>query len=169
MKTIIYLFMVVAIFATSCRTKKETASTTISTTTSSTEVIKIVHGTTFGFCHGYCNKTVTYTASSVVYEQYGRDSIAFPPGSVREVFSKDQFEAIVSKFKWNEWDTLPDNIGCPDCTDRGAEFIEVTTSKGIKRVRFDAGADPHPSLAGVLPKMRVTKRNFDKKLNEPEE
>lgn len=169
MKTIVYIFGIVALIATACGSKKDATSSSTTSTTASKDIIKIVHGTTFGFCHGYCNKTVTYTSNSVVYEQYGRDSVAFPPGSLKETFSKEAFDALVNKFKWNEWDTLPANIGCPDCTDRGAEFIMVVTSKGTKKVRFDAGETSPQSFTDVLPTMRANKKNFDHKLNNPED
>lgn len=132
------------------------------------DIISITHGTSYGMCRGYCLKDEHYTPGKLVFTISSRDSVAFPAKIHKEDYSTADFEKLVASFNWSVWDTLPANIGCPDCTDRGAEYIEITTKKGTKRVRFDAHSHP-AGLDAPLEILRIKRKDLEKKTAPKEE
>lgn len=128
------LLSVIAALASGCRTTQN-ASEPI-------QVIYIKHGTSFGHCLGYCTKEESYQELSMTASQFNRDSTNFPSKHFRSDLSDGEFARIISAIDWKKWDKLPTVIGCPDCADGGAEYVEIKTNKGTKRVTFDAGSDP---------------------------
>lgn len=130
------------------------------------EVQRIVFGSSFGMCRGYCKKWVTFTQNETAYTELAHDSIQFPTKRLSE--KSAVFESLVQQMNWKSWDTLSANIGCPDCTDAGAEYIEILSNKGTKRVRFDAGTNPEV-LGNIVPRMRFIHEKMNKKMNNPEE
>jgi len=147
------LISVFAFALNSCRTTKDASGTTA--------VLSIKHGTSFGHCVGYCMKEELYTADKMVYVQSSRDPETNPPKELTETVSAKEFDALVNGIDWSKWKALPETIGCPDCADGGAEFIEVVTPTGVKRVTFDAGSSPE-GLEKALELFRKKRSALDK-------
>jgi hypothetical protein len=105
-------------------------------------VISILHGTSYGHCRGYCVKEELYQELILQQMQFNRDSVNFPRKTERTSLSDGEFSDLIAAIDWAKWDKLEKVIGCPDCADGGAEYIEIRTNKGTKRVTFDANSDP---------------------------
>lgn len=52
--------------------------------------------------------------------------------------------------------SLAERIGCPDCADRGAEWVEVETANGRRRGTYEFGKPPREvaELARMLQSLR---------------
>ncbi len=107
-------------------------------------LLSIRFGTTFGFCLGYCNETLTLDAATMEMSRTGRgENGTLPELRFQLVQDSTRWSALVSK--WQEsssrFSELDEVIGCPDCTDGGAEWIEVRTSGGTKKVTYEYGSE----------------------------
>lgn len=152
------LFLSVLILAAACGTGKNSGN----------EVLSILHGTSYGHCRGYCIKEELYTADKLVYTQYSRDSANFPKKEVTETYTADELTALFTSIDAEKWKALPETIGCPDCADGGAEYIEIRTKNATKRVMFDAHSEPE-GLEKALELLRAKRKALEKSKENDEE
>ena len=104
----------------------------------SSDIIKITFGTSFGMCFGYCTKVVTFENGSVTKELTSRDEDQLKKTcgdfyNTDELFSTVNVQAFLG---------LEETIGCPDCADGGAEWIEIITTEGSKKITYEYGKEP---------------------------
>ncbi len=104
------------------------------------ESVVIRSGTSFGMCMGYCNKdmelvgnTATYTKSSL------RDPAKYPTRTCTQTMTESKAANLSSLTKFTEFLKLPESIGCPDCADGGAEYLELQLGQQKHRVTFENG------------------------------
>ncbi len=94
-------------------------------------------GTSFGMCAGYCVTELVINSKSIIYIRSGderpevKNEISLPP---------DKWNVLVNALDIKKFNLLPEKIGCPDCADGGAEWIEINDGKTIKKVTFEYGA-----------------------------
>lgn len=131
------------------------------------EIVTIKHGYTFGRCLGNCNKETTYTAGTMRYLQYSRDTLKNKPEMIEKKFATADFYALCKNIDLQAFLQLEERLGCPDCADQGAEYVEIITTNQKKRVTFEPGTIPAP-LQTLLPKLRsnLTKLAASKKLED---
>ncbi len=108
-------------------------------------IVRIQYGTSFGFCVGYCRKWIEAAEGGVSYTKTGWQ------GEV-PVSCTAPFPCTVWVAKWSNLTSaididaffaLDEVIGCPDCTDGGAEWVEIETSRGRRhKVTFGYGIPP---------------------------
>jgi hypothetical protein len=146
MKPILFICFLIATVFTSCRVQEEVIQ--------KEEILLIKHGYTFGRCVGYCNKETTFSQSQVRHVQYNRDTLNNPPKNSEKKFLAEDFKALCTSVDLNAFLQLEERIGCPDCADQGAEYVEIVTSKQTKRVTFEPGK-PVPVLDSLLVKLRA--------------
>lgn len=147
MKLLAFITLTVSLLF-ACGTSKNTTATT-----SDTQIISIVHGTSFGHCRGYCIRELVLRNGNAVFAKTSRDEAQFPTEKKDVAFSKAEWEKLLSEVKIDDFFKLNDTYGCPDCADGGAEFIEISTSKGTKRVTIEYRAD-QPELGKLLAALR---------------
>ena len=106
------------------------------------DIVSISSGTSFGFCRGYCQRSINIKTDP--YKLIARKEPNFP---------QDEYPPVVKQFPFTlaEWKNLTnlvdpqgfralnDTIGCPDCADGGAEWIEIKWPSLTKRVTFEFG------------------------------
>lgn len=111
----------------------------ISCEKSSLEIDYINHGTSFGECIGYCYEEITIAPNQVNYLKRGWDTEGVLPEYTDSIpFSISEWNILVEKIDLSLFLTTDEVIGCPDCLDGGAEWIEISTNGSIHRVTFDA-------------------------------
>lgn len=120
----------------------------------------IRYGTSFGHCLGYCNKTwdvyshgIDLTIASWHDDEFPTQYCSLPVES--EDCMKIREELDLEKIK-----ALPATIGCPDCADGGAEWIEVDIDGEVKRVTFEYNADI-PELQEILKLLRAVRNEYN--------
>lgn len=157
MKQLFPAFFLLALVM-SCRTSKDAANPD--------EILSIVHGTSFGHCRGYCIKEIRYEPGSITYTQTSRDSANFPPKVYVENLTRNDYSALTELLDKESWKSLDSVINCPDCADRGAEYLIITTSGGTKKVRYDAWSNPN-GMESLLTAIREKRKLLEKELEPP--
>jgi hypothetical protein len=117
-----------------------------SPTQSEAEIAVIRSTTSFGFCVGYCKTTLEITPERMVFlEESPRGDRA--PRQRSAAITAEEWNALVAAVDRGKIESLPTQIGCPDCADGGAESLEVVGAEWQRRVTFEFGA----SIAGLQP------------------
>ena len=124
------------------------------------DVLAMQSGTSFGFCPptSYCATTLELTPSSAVLIKTSRAH-----GDLRRpgTLTTTEWADLVAGVDEEALRALPAVIGCPDCADGGAEWIEVTTADWTKRVTFEHGQAP-PALQGLMERVRRIRSRLDR-------
>jgi hypothetical protein len=146
MKPFLFIcFLITSVFS-ACRVQDEVIQ--------KEEILLIKHGYTFGRCVGYCNKETTFSQVQVRHIQYNRDTLKNPPKISEKKILAEDFKALCTSVDLTAFLQMEERIGCPDCADQGAEYVEIVTSKQTKRVTFEPGK-PVPILDSLLIKLRA--------------
>ena len=128
------LIIAVFIFIAGC-TQKEIANTP----NPSSQQLIIKTGTSFGECVGYCKKELVITSEKMTYIKSSWDG-STPEVRNELVTSSEKWNILINNLKEDKFNSLPEVIGCPDCADGGAEWIEIFDGKTNKKVTFEYGA-----------------------------
>lgn len=98
----------------------------------------IKHGTSFGMCHGYCFNETKFDSSLIIsVRKAWRQEL--PALSDTLPANYETWLAMADAADLNTFFTLPKRIGCPDCNDGGAEWIEISTGNKVYMVTFECG------------------------------
>ena len=106
------------------------------------DVHSIAGGLSFGMCFGYCQQSINATSDplQIVFSKaahFAHDT--YPPIQQSYSISSDQWNELISLLNLKIFAALSNIIGCPDCADGGAEWIQVNWIGGSKRVTFEYG------------------------------
>lgn len=101
------------------------------------------YGTSFGECIGYCVRDIKMIPSMIEFTKNGWDL----QGKLLEVKKLENIEEsfwnnVADHFDLDAFTALEPVIGCPDCADGGAEWIEVKTGDLVYKVTFEYGNEP---------------------------
>ena len=117
---------------------------------------RVNYGTLFGECVGFCRKQISVTADSIHFTAFC--DACMSPVTVRKdslcPVNKVQWDSLRSRIPVNTFNVLPEVIGCPDCADGGAEWLELILMNGEKhKVTFEYHKEPG-ELTQYLPILR---------------
>ncbi len=96
-------------------------------------------GTSFGYCNGYCSKTLELTAEKAIFINSSRDQTKYPTKTCTGTVSATTWAALKATLTNAGFSQEPEIIGCPDCADGGAEIIEIEEGGKKHRVTFEYG------------------------------
>lgn len=105
----------------------------------------------FGMCAGYCYKELVIQKGNITEHKNGRNE--------KEIlnnynYSGNEWESLLSNLDIKSFVKLSGRIGCPDCTDGGAESLKINFGNGVyKIVVYDFGTNPE-GLEAFLKKIR---------------
>lgn len=121
-----------------------------------TQVVRT--GTSFGNCIGYCNTEMTIDSTEVTLtKSAGGRSATHPPDSIKTLtISLDEWRAINEAADFTTLATLDTIIGCPDCADGGAEWIELRRGDAVKRVTIEYGTTI-PPIKELMDRVRAVR------------
>ena len=105
---------------------------------------RILYGTTSGECIGYCTKELEIAGRHVTFIATGlKAGRSIPPVRQSLDLTTDELRALERLKKNSSIASLPERVGCPDCNDGGAEWIELPLgARQVKRVTFEKGNPP---------------------------
>ena len=153
MKTLTAALNLISLFASSC-------------TTNDLPVIPggasmvVVHGTSFGECAGYCRTELTVRALSATFRRTTwRIDPPLPAKETTATLRADEWYAIVNSIDLVQLSRLDTIIGCPDCADGGAEWVEVTDHGYHKKVMFEFGKSL-PYIQAMIDRLRAVEARF---------
>lgn len=127
----------------------------------------IASGTSFGECLGYCQQAINITSrpsNVLATKRSNGDDKTYPPLQKRYRFPQKQWNELIALVNLERIRALPNRIGCPDCADGGAEWIEIDATDGTKRVTFEYGS----SVEGIetfLARIRKLREKYLTRLN----
>lgn len=127
----------------------------------SKENITIKSGTSFGKCIGYCETELIINGTEVSFKELARglSGQMLPDRFFTDSIAVDEWNELVGNFDWDTFAALDSVIGCPDCTDGGAEWIEVEYFGRIKKVTFEFG-ESLDGLDTFVMKIRQIRKNI---------
>ena len=97
-------------------------------------IVSIAMGTGFNQCTGYCYITVIIQSSTILTsESSSGNQNRFPEIQQRyQVNSLDFTELVARVGNLSAWQSVPAQIGCPDCDGQGFEWLSVITDAPLK-------------------------------------
>ena len=123
------------------------------------KVTKVNYGTSFGMCVGYCKREVTVDSMNTTYNCVSWNPDLKPLTTTNQTpkLLWDSARVLVNS---KEFFLLPATIGCPDCADGGAEWLELKLANGeIHKVTFEYNKEPE-LLKNYLIRLRgILKKN----------
>jgi len=101
----------------------------------------ISYGTSFGECEGYCVKTITIEEASINFQQTAlNEKLKYPDVDCDDFFPG--FETLKLEIDLADFCKMEAEIGCPDCADGGAEWVEISNATHALRVTFEYNNAP---------------------------
>ena len=109
-------------------------------------------GSSFGMCVGYCAARLVVAGGTATLTETATRSGELPPRVHTRALTPAEAASLAEARAASRVAT--DTLGCPDCADGGAEYVEV----GGQRVIFEYGGDAGGAtpLAEVLRAVRET-------------
>ncbi|MEQ8470656.1 MAG: hypothetical protein RIC35_05700 [Marinoscillum sp.] len=97
----------------------------------------IFYGTSFGECSGYCitETRINDRAIQVIAKKWFNNDKDQQVANGQ--LTDEQHSSILSGIDAEKFADLPETIGCPDCADGGAEWLELKVDGELKRVTFE--------------------------------
>jgi hypothetical protein len=125
--------------------------------TDSLDNLTIKSGQSFGFCVGKCYSEITITGKKVTLvvketSSKGNSNIKNEFTFTDELTDK-QVSDITTALDLTRIYANPEVLGCPDCADGGAEWIEIQQKESTKKITFEYGKDI-PKLEKIVNLLR---------------
>lgn len=134
-KLILYLLTIIACCGACSFSDNEPALTV-----KDTDVI-IKGGFSFGECHKNCRGLVEVANNKIVYSSLANGSDT-PLKQCSINTTASVVTGLTNSVNFDAFLNLPSIIGCPDCTDGGAEWIEISSGGKSHKVTFEYGKAP---------------------------
>ena len=123
----------------------------------------IKSGSSFGMCVGPCYQELSVNESQAVLR------IRETKSEGGQTDLKVENKRTVTAQEWNELkalvdqeaiSALPEIIGCPDCADGGAEWIQIQSPGFVKKVTFEY-RQPPAQIEELVTKLRETREDLN--------
>jgi hypothetical protein len=118
----------------------------------------ISRGTSFGHCRGFCNKELTVGKTEISFRQWENGELPQSKILTAAPISKDSYNQVTKGFDFRAFYAMDSTIGCPDCADGGAEWIEVRQGSKRKRVTYEYKKVPESLKATVEQMIKLQAR-----------
>ena len=124
--------------------------------TAAPDILTIRTGTSFGMCVGYCQNDYTYNGTSVTLTQNGTRTQAQSPAKIcQTTISPAEWDALKALANIDTFSSKTATLGCPDCADGGAEYIELQAGDRKHRVTFEY----NKTIPGFEPLVDALRKN----------
>jgi len=118
----------------------------------------ISYGTSFGMCVDYCLRDINVSSNKVTYTK-AKNGANPDLKTCSNHLDEAEFIAIKELLEDAKFNNLPERIGCPDCADGGAEWIEIKGNEKSRKVVFEYNNAPDELKAAVV-KLRALAAGF---------
>lgn len=127
-----------------------------------TDAIIIRSGTSFGMCVGdKCQKDYVFTGTTVTLTHSGNGrGTPLPPKTCQKSLSSVDWNNLKAAVNLSTFSQQPAVLGCPDCADGGAEYIELEQGGSKHRVTFPYG-QTIPGFEPLVTALRQQRNQFD--------
>ncbi|UJR24697.1 hypothetical protein I4U23_006071 [Adineta vaga] len=134
--------------------------------TPNNDIISISSGVSFGMCRGYCRRSIMISSNLkrvISIKEANYQQTEFPPVKKAAPFTAEEWNELVSLVDFNAFQALNEQIGCPDCADGGAEWIQIETKGQMKKVTFENGR-LIKGFEGLVVQLRNLRNQYTKDL-----
>ncbi len=105
--------------------------------------VLVRYGTFNGECLAYCSRSIEVSSTRVLFTAtVSSPTISVAPFSSEIAMNQDDVAQLRLLLASTTANGLPDRIGCPDCDDSGAEWVEVNSGGPVRRITFEFGKSP---------------------------
>lgn len=111
------------------------------------EEVVIRSGISYAECMGYCTGELTVTQSVSVFKRISTNGQKVQTQLWRT--QPEVWNQLMARLDTHKLATLPARIGCPGCSDEGAEWLEVQHSGKFFQTSFSS-LDTIPEIAPLL-------------------
>ena len=137
------------------------SSTTVSSAErTSADPLTIRTGTSFGMCAGYCVKEYVINGTAVDLTMLSRNKAQTSPKSCQKTIDQASWDSLKTLADLDAFNKQPERLGCPDCADGGAEYIELQRGDQKHRVTFEYG-QTIPGFESLVDALRSQRKAFD--------
>ena len=126
----------------------------------STDALTIRTGSSFGMCVGYCVKDYVLNGTNVDLTMISRSKTQTSPKSCQKTISQESWDSLKRLADLDAFSKQPERLGCPDCADGGAEYIELERGDQKHRVMFEYG-QTIPGFESLVDALRSQRKAFD--------
>lgn len=128
------------------------------------DITSISYGTSFGFCYGYCKQSINIEQTKVEYlaSSWGDDR-TFPDIEITRNISDETWRSLRNEIDFIIFRNLDEVIGCPDCADGGAEWIEIETATQKHNITFEYN-NPPEEIRSYINTLSEILKSFQKDL-----
>ena len=124
------------------------------------QVEYLSYGTSFGECLGYCVREVV-VSGGITFTKSGWDMEgSLPDSSCSLVFIRSPLPDYLDDLNLDDFLEMHETIGCPDCADGGAEWLELGFENEVKRVTFEYMNEP-AEFKNLIPSLRELMASFN--------
>jgi hypothetical protein len=111
-------------------------------------------------CIGYCLFDYEFNGTLVTLTQTEASRNPRNPAKTCQfTISDDVWNALkTAAANVDAFTKQPDRIGCPDCADGGAEYIELQTGDQKHRVTFEYGSGTIPGFEPLVEALRAQRK-----------
>ena len=115
-------------------------------------------GTSFGYCVGYCNTDYVFNGTSVTLTQTSfRQAAQYPAKTCQNTISAADWNTLKSQATLDTFSKVAEQLGCPDCADAGAEYVELQLGDQKHRVTFETAR----TIPGFEPLVDAVRKQRD--------
>jgi hypothetical protein len=130
------------------------------------QIVAVKGGTKFGFCMIDCNEEVTIENTKAQFILSSNDRSKYPDKKREGKLTGQEWESLLQLVDNRALMALPKIIGCPDCGDGGAEWVEVVFDDGTsKRIVYEYNDQPQ-QIKALAEKLAVIRKLYAKQLRK---
>ncbi len=122
----------------------------------------IKSGSSFNMCTGPCFQEMSFNEFQMVLrvrEYKGEGGLSKLKVESKRAVTPKEWAEIESLVDQQALNALPKVIGCPDCADGGAEWVEILSPDFVKKVTFDYGKPP-TEIKELVDRLRETRESL---------
>ena len=124
------------------------------------QVDYLSYGTSFGECLGYCVREIVVSGGVTFTKSGWGIEGSLPDTTCSLVFIMSPLPGYLDDINLDAFLEMNETIGCPDCADGGAEWLELGFENEVKRVSFEYMNEPE-ELKNLIPSLRETMAGFN--------
>ena len=133
--------------------------------TYNTDIVSIEYGTSFGQCLGYCNRNIIISGTEVQFQASGQTITGnLPDLTIPGEITVKEWESLVKTINLLIFRNMEEVIGCPDCADGGAEWIEITTDEISHKIVFEFDNAPE-EVENLIEELREILEQYETNMN----
>lgn len=114
----------------------------LATPAPTTEIQRLAAGSDFGLCAGYCHRLIEVTPQTTRMVESASDKSRYPDRVIVQPTGPATWNKLLGLAQADSFYHLPETVGCPDCADGGAEWLEFERGGVTKRVTFETNRPP---------------------------